>query len=77
VGVPVVLVWKGFINAVVEVFVVRKDDMTTDIVELDFVSDGLRRKRMALTKPSFVTSVEARPPGISFASTIIQEGPLI
>jgi hypothetical protein len=35
VGVPVVLVWKGFIDAVVEVFVVREDDMTTDIVELD------------------------------------------
>lgn len=28
-----------------------------------------------LTNPSGVTSVEARPPGVSFESTIIHEGP--
>ena len=30
---------------------------------------------MVPTKPSGVTSVDASPPGVSFESTIIQEGP--
>jgi hypothetical protein len=34
VGIPVVLVGQGFVNAVVEVLVVGKDNVATDIVEL-------------------------------------------
>jgi hypothetical protein len=75
-GVPVVLARESFIDAVVEVLVVRKDDMAADIVELYLSSVSLsRRLDGSHTKPSFVTSVEARPPGVSFESTIIQEGP--
>ena len=33
-GVPVVFLGQGFVNAVIEVFVVRENDMTTDIVQL-------------------------------------------
>lgn len=33
-GVPVILLGKGLVNAVVEVLVVGEDDMATDIVEL-------------------------------------------
>ena len=76
---PVVLVWKGLVNAVVEVFVVGEDNVATDIVELHIVSNVVRGKEGSLsllrTKPSGVTSVEASPPGISFESTIIHEGP--
>ena len=34
VGVPVRLVGQGFVDAVVEVFVVGEDDVATDVVEL-------------------------------------------
>ena len=34
-GEPVVFFWESFVNAVVEVLVMREDDMTADIVELD------------------------------------------
>jgi hypothetical protein len=34
VGVPVLLSWQGFVDAVVEVFVVGEDDMAADVVEL-------------------------------------------
>lgn len=34
-GVPVLLSWQGLVNAIVEVFVVGKDDMATDVVELE------------------------------------------
>jgi hypothetical protein len=74
--VPVGVVGEGFVDAVVEVFVVRKDDVAADVVQLDGMSVGVRigggRER---TKPSGVMSVEARPPGVSLESTIIHEGP--
>jgi hypothetical protein len=34
VGVPVILLGKSLVNAVVEIFVVGEDDVTTDIVKL-------------------------------------------
>jgi hypothetical protein len=34
VAVPVIFLGEGLVEAVIEVFVVRKDDMTADIVEL-------------------------------------------
>lgn len=45
-GVPVGLVGKGLVDAVVKVLVVREDDMAADIVELDGakVSDGIMHK---------------------------------
>ncbi len=36
-GVPVIGIWQRLINAVVKVFVVGKDDMATNVVELDNV----------------------------------------
>jgi hypothetical protein len=76
VGVPVLVLGERLVDAVVKVLVVREDDMATDVVELGVSA----RKRVnwrarVLTKPSGVTSVEARPPGVSFASTISHEGP--
>lgn len=73
-GEPVVFVGKGLIDTVVEVLVVGEDDMTSDIVELYLVS-GVCIGLWRLTKPSFVTSVDARPPGILLESMIIHEGP--
>ena len=35
-GVPVVLLGEGLVDAVVEVLVVREDDMAADVVELDW-----------------------------------------
>jgi hypothetical protein len=35
VGVPIILLWKGLVNAVVEVLVVGEDNVATDIVELE------------------------------------------
>jgi len=74
--VPIVHLWQSLVDAVIEVFVVGEDDMAANIVEL------LKYQRVtcepvieAHTKPSLVTSVEARPPGISLASTINHEGP--
>jgi hypothetical protein len=51
--------------------------MAADIVQLGLCQRGrkLFSRRVAHTKPSFVTSVEARPPGTSFESTIIHDGP--
>ena len=75
---PVVFFWKGFVNAIVEVLVMREDDMSADIVQLVFCQIAETDKvctEEILTKPSFVTSVEARPPGVSFESTIIHDGP--
>ena len=43
-GIPVVLVGQGFVNAVVEVLVVGKDNVATDIVEEAFWSDIGRGK---------------------------------
>jgi hypothetical protein len=36
VGVPIVLVREGLIDTVVEVLVVREDDMATNVVELRY-----------------------------------------
>lgn len=33
-GEPITLVWECLVDAVIEVFVVRKDDMTANIVKL-------------------------------------------
>ena len=75
--VPIIFLRQRLINAVVEVLVVRKDDMTADIVQLYHISACylLSHELQRRTKPSLVTSVEARPPGISFESTIIHDGP--
>ena len=87
VGVPVILAGQCLVDAVVEVLVVREDDVTADVVELcgfkPLVSrTGLPSKdgtggygNWRLTKPSGVTSVEARPPAFSLESIISHEGP--
>jgi hypothetical protein len=77
-GIPVLGPWQRLIDTVVKVLVVGEDDMATNIVELRagsvrLLSSQLERGR--LTKPSGVTSVEARPPGVSFESMIIHDGP--
>lgn len=77
--VPIVFSRQGFVDAVVEVFVVRKDDMTANIIQLCDKSAGSQVQNSAaaaLTKPSFVTSVDARPPGVSLESMINHDGPL-
>lgn len=74
-GVPVVLVGQCFVNAVVEIFVVGENDVAADIVELGKSARSLQLKTGRLTNPSGVTSVEARPPGVSLESIIIHEGP--
>lgn len=89
--VPVILLGESFIDAVVEVLVVGEDDVAADIVKLrrrtvpgssqlsalvlwDVVV-VLPRIGAGLTKPSGVTSVEARPPALVLESTISHEGP--
>ena len=76
-GVPVLIVGKSLINAVIEVLVVGEYNVATNIVELEHISLDIRPSVILghLTKPSGVTSVEARPPGVSFESTSIQDGP--
>jgi len=78
VSIPVFGLGQCLVDAVVEVLVVGEDNMATNIVELrgkglDSFSSQLKGGR--LTKPSGVTSVEARPPGVSFESIIIHDGP--
>jgi hypothetical protein len=78
VGVPVLRLGQGLVDAVVKVLVVGEDDMATDVVELAGSRQwGGRRGEGArrLTKPSGVTSVEARPPGVALESIIIHDGP--
>jgi hypothetical protein len=77
VSIPIVFVGQSFVDAVIEVFVVREDDVAANIIQLPPVSRDLAQTDVlaALTNPSFVTSVEARPPGVSFESMIIQDGP--
>ncbi len=77
-SVPIVFLGQGFINAVIEVLVVREEDMTADIIQLlhQSAKEHLALAQgQALTKPSLVTSVEARPPGVSLESMIIHDGP--
>lgn len=38
---PIVFFGQGFIDAVVEVFVVREDDMAADVIQLFLMSDAL------------------------------------
>jgi hypothetical protein len=77
VGVPVGLFGESLVDAVVEVLVVREDNVATDIVELSMAVSAAQLHSSVcvklLTKPSGVTSVEARPPGMSFESTINQD----
>jgi len=75
-GVPIRLVWKRLVDAVIEVLVVGEDDVTANIVELSRVSEIAWKEECAnvLTKPSGVVSVEARPPGTSLESTMSHEG---
>jgi hypothetical protein len=52
--------------------------MAAHVVELEVQSElagAFHLRREVLTKPSGVTSVEARPPGVSLESTINHEGP--
>ena len=78
--VPVIFIGQGLVNAVVEVFVVREDDMPANIVKLGACqirvlgAAGFNWRR-ELTKPSGVISVDASPPGVSFESIIIHDGP--
>ena len=78
--VPIICSGECLVDAVVKVLVMGKDNMATDIVELNTFSDcefelGRYSSGKKLTKPSGVTSVEASPPGVSFESIIIHEGP--
>ena len=76
--VPVGLFGEGLVDAVVEVFVVGEDNVTTDIEKLYAISLCLPMTvtlEGSRTKPSGVTSVEAKPPGVSWLSTINHEGP--
>lgn len=78
VSVPVGLFGESLVDTVVEVLVVGEDNVATDIVKLSGALDPEFAEPVTstlLTKPSGVVSVEARPPGISFESTIIHEGP--
>ena len=77
-SVPIVFTRQSFINAVVKVFVVREDDMTANIIQLSdqlTASEKQNNVAAALTKPSLVTSVEAKPPGVSLESMISHDGP--
>lgn len=81
-GVPVLIFGQGLIDTVVEVLVVGEDNVAANIVQLQGKAalvlglSSCLRKRNGLTKPSGVTSVEARPPAFSLESTINQEAAL-
>lgn len=87
VAIPVIIAGEGLVDTVIEVLVVREDNVTTDIVELKKKKRNCGQKKIFYilfrecergdrhTKPSGVTSVEAKPPGVSLLSTINQEGP--
>lgn len=78
--IPVIFFGQCLGNAVVEILVVREDDMPANIVELGacqskFLRSSETRLATRLTKPSGVISVEASPPGVSLESMIIHDGP--
>ena len=76
--VPVILLGQCLVNAVVEVFVVGENDVSANIVELITGQRVVARSTwcyMGHTKPSGVTSVDAKPPGVSLESMIIHDGP--
>lgn len=75
-GEPVLILGEGLVDAVVEVLVVGEDNVATDIVQLLIALVGEKHSQWGqsqLTKPSGVTSVEARPPGVSLESIISHE----
>ncbi len=80
-GIPICFFGKGLVDNIVEVFIVREDDMATNVIELWRMSATTEEPFCALlnkngpTKPSGVVSVEARPPGVELESIIIHEGP--
>ena len=78
-GVPVILLGESLVDAVVEVLVVGENNVAADIVKLRgkraLAVHGVARIDCILTKPSSVTSVLARPPAFSLASTMSHEGP--
>ena len=76
--IPIIFFRQCLVDAIVKVFVVGEDDMTSHIVKLQDVSRDIMKVRSStekLTKPSGVISVDARPPGVSLESTIIHDGP--
>lgn len=84
VGIPIVFLGQCLVDTIIKVFIMREDNMTTNIVELGAHLLALEKskgtgsgscKEKLLTNPSGVMSVEARPPGVSFESTIIHEDP--
>lgn len=58
---------------IVKVQVVGENDVSTDIIQLAMVSRGEQLTINRLTKPSGVVSVDARPPGVSFESTMTHD----
>ena len=77
--VPIFFSGQSLIDAIVKVFVVGKENVATDIVKLHatlaLTAPNVHFLKPTLTNPSGVTSVEAKPPGVSFESTIIHDGP--
>jgi hypothetical protein len=74
--VPIFHLRQCLVNAVVEVFVVREDNVAANIIELTTeLAFVLEHRNGTLTKPSGVTSVDASPPGVSLESIIIHDGP--
>lgn len=76
--VPVVGLGQGFVEAVVEVAIVGEDDMSSNVEQLEIlihVKKEEQREAEELTKPSGVTSVDARPPGVVLESTMSHDAP--
>ena len=74
--IPVIFGRQSLVNAVVEIFVVGENNVAANIVELIANQLGAREGgRESRTKPSGVISVDANPPGVSFESIIIHDGP--
>jgi hypothetical protein len=75
VGEPILIPGESLVDAVIEVLVVGEDNVATDIVQLwtESVFDLTIGDQSRRTKPSGVTSVEARPPGVSLESMMSHE----
>lgn len=72
--IPIIRLGKSFVDAIIEVLVMRENDMSADIIELPYsVSNRVLKGDQGRTNPSGVTSVEASPPGVSLESTRSQE----
>jgi hypothetical protein len=50
---PVIFVWQGFVNTVVEVFVMGKNDMTANIVQLGLCQQGVSQRQIQAYKAFF------------------------